>query len=186
MIGLIGTTLYTDCVFAWNTLLFFFCFVLCYVPVMVIITTLFRDVFIWNRYLDLLLYVSSLHCISPPFHHLPIPHQPIPHPLPMRCDADIDGAFFGPTFPNLFFMTYEEVVPEPVAEQVMQHSTPTPPYPCGSHSSVFTLCVFLLPTLSSHMQSHNLTSPCRERKSIFESLHFALSTVFLPDVIVNS
>ena len=43
----------------------------------------------------------------------------------MRCDADIDGAFFGPTFPNLFFMTYEEVVPEPVAEQVTQHSTLT-------------------------------------------------------------
>lgn len=32
--------------------------------------------------------------------------------------TDIDGAFFGPTFPNLFFMTYEDVVPEPVAEQV--------------------------------------------------------------------
>jgi hypothetical protein len=31
---------------------------------------------------------------------------------------DIDGAFFGPTFPNLFFMTYEDDVPEPVAEQV--------------------------------------------------------------------
>ena len=29
----------------------------------------------------------------------------------------IDGAFFGPTFPNLFFMTYEDLVPEPVAEQ---------------------------------------------------------------------
>jgi len=29
----------------------------------------------------------------------------------------IDGAFFGPTFPNLFFMTYEDDVPEPVAEQ---------------------------------------------------------------------
>ena len=28
----------------------------------------------------------------------------------------IDGAFFGPTFPNLFFMTYEDLVPEPVSE----------------------------------------------------------------------
>jgi hypothetical protein len=29
---------------------------------------------------------------------------------------DIDGAFFGPTFPALFFMTYENQVPEPAIE----------------------------------------------------------------------
>lgn len=28
----------------------------------------------------------------------------------------LDGAYFGPTFPNLFFMTYEELVPEPFSE----------------------------------------------------------------------
>ena len=33
---------------------------------------------------------------------------------------DIDGAFFGPTFPALFFMTYENQVPEPAIE----HYTP--------------------------------------------------------------
>lgn len=29
----------------------------------------------------------------------------------------LDGAFFGPTFPNLFFMTYEGLAPEPATEQ---------------------------------------------------------------------
>jgi len=29
----------------------------------------------------------------------------------------LDGAFFGPTFPNLFFMTYEGLAPEPASEQ---------------------------------------------------------------------
>ena len=28
----------------------------------------------------------------------------------------LDGAYFGPTFPNIFFMTYEELVPEPFSE----------------------------------------------------------------------
>jgi Casein kinase II regulatory subunit len=42
----------------------------------------------------------------------------LPHTLSLSIIADIDGAFFGPTFPNLFFMTYEDVVPEPVTEQV--------------------------------------------------------------------
>ena len=39
--------------------------------------------------------------------------------VPLLIFTDIDGAFFGPTFPNLFFMTYEDIVPEPVAEQVI-------------------------------------------------------------------
>ncbi len=37
-----------------------------------------------------------------------------------NCHANhrhIDGAFFGPTFPNLFFMSYENLVPEPAVEQ---------------------------------------------------------------------
>jgi hypothetical protein len=34
-------------------------------------------------------------------------------PVPQR---HLDGAYFGPTFPNLFFMTYEELVPEPFSE----------------------------------------------------------------------
>ena len=29
----------------------------------------------------------------------------------------VDGAFFGPTFPNLFFMTYEDLVPEKSNEE---------------------------------------------------------------------
>ena len=40
------------------------------------------------------------------------------YPMSSFFFTDIDGAFFGPTFPNLFFMTYEDIVPEPVAEQV--------------------------------------------------------------------
>ena len=77
----------------------------------------------------------------------------------IRCNADIDGAFFGPTFPNLFFMTYEEVVPEPVAEQVTQHSTPTPTPPLWlTFFCLHVMCAFAEDTLFSHaiLQSYNL------------------------------
>ena len=77
----------------------------------------------------------------------------------MQCDADIDGAFFGPTFPNLFFMTYEEVVPEPVAEQVTRHSTP--PLPPTLRLTFFcfhVVCFSAVVTSFSHAvpQSYNL------------------------------
>jgi Casein kinase II regulatory subunit len=120
--------------------------------------------------------ISSLHRISSPLHHLLIPHQsilhlPFPHPFPIRCDADIDGAFFGPTFPNLFFMTYEEVVPEPVAEQVTQH--PIPPL-WLTFFCFHVVCVSAADTIFSHAapQSYNLSY--RKSQSIFESLHFTL------------
>ena len=67
-------------------------------------------------------------------------------------NADIDGAFFGPTFPNLFFMTYEEVVPEPVAEQVT-HPLPSLIVLFSFHVMSWEFIRLLLP---SQMQSLKL------------------------------
>ena len=64
-----------------------------------------------------LFYLISSHLLTSPISSLTPSH--------MLLISDIDGAFFGPTFPNLFFMTYEDVVPEPVTEQVCPVSCPS-------------------------------------------------------------
>ena len=45
---------------------------------------------------------------------------------------DIDGAFFGPTFPNLFFMTYEDLVPGPAMEQFVPRLFGFRIHPCSN------------------------------------------------------
>jgi hypothetical protein len=69
------------------------------------------------RLISCFISCTSFHLVSLPSHLLMPPTFSLIH-SPYLIIADIDGAFFGPTFPNLFFMTYEDVVPEPVTEQV--------------------------------------------------------------------
>lgn len=47
----------------------------------------------------------------------------------------IDGAFFGPTFPNLFFMTYENLVPGPAMEQFVPRVFGFRIHPCSNSIS---------------------------------------------------
>lgn len=47
----------------------------------------------------------------------------------------IDGAFFGPTFPNLFFMTYENLVPGPAMEQFVPRVFGFRIHPCSNSLS---------------------------------------------------
>jgi hypothetical protein len=79
---------------------------------------LIRDsTFSLPRFIFCFFSCTSVHLVSFPSHLVMPPTFSLIH-SPYLIIADIDGAFFGPTFPNLFFMTYEDVVPEPVTEQV--------------------------------------------------------------------